>query len=43
VIKLKIDAPSIDKKALGSIEKRYIEEYTDKYGDKLVNKRCNPN
>lgn len=42
-IHLIIDAPSRDKKALEAVEKKYIEEYALKYGDKLINKKCNPN
>lgn len=42
-IKLIINAPSKDKKALENVEKKYIEEYAENHGEKLINKKCNPN
>lgn len=43
VIKLIINAPSKDKKALENVEKKYIKYYAETYGSKLINKKCNPN
>ena len=42
-IELIIDAPSKDKKALEKSEIGRIEEYAEKYGNLLINKRSNPN
>lgn len=42
VIKLIINAPSKDKRALEAVEKKYIEEYTVKYEKLLINKKCIP-
>ena len=41
-IELIVNAPSNDKKSLENIENGYIEEYAEKYGNKLLNVRCNP-
>ena len=41
-IELIINAPSYDKKSLGKVENGHIEEYADKYGERLLNKRNNP-
>ena len=42
-IELIIDAPSYDKKHLEKTENEHIREYAEIYGDKLINKRNNPN
>ena len=42
-IKLIINAPSNDKKSLEQVENGYIHEYAEKYGNKLINIRSNPN
>ena len=42
-IELIVLAPSNDKKGLKKIENGYIHEYAEKYGNKLLNKRCDPN
>ena len=42
-IKLIINAPSNDKKSLEKVENGYIHEYAEKYGNKLINIKSNPN
>ena len=42
-IELIVNAPSYDKKHLEKTENEYIREYAEIYGDKLINKRNNPN
>ena len=42
-IELITDAPSKGKKSLERVENGYIEEYAEKYGDLLINIKCNPN
>ena len=37
------NAPSFDKKKLEKVEEGYIIEYAEKYGNKLINIRSNPN
>ena len=41
-IELIINAPCYDKKTLEKIENGYIEEYAEKYENRLLNVRCNP-
>lgn len=41
-IKLIVNAPSKDKKNLEKGEKKHIEEYADKFGSLLINKRSVP-
>ena len=41
-IELIVNAPSNDKKSLESVENGYIEEYAEKYDNRLLNIRCNP-
>ena len=40
-VKLIVNTPCKDRKELERIETEYIIEYSEKYGDKLLNKRCN--
>ena len=42
-IELIINAPSKDKKSLEKVENGYIQEYAEKYGNKLINIKSNPN
>ena len=41
-IELLIDAPSNDKRGLEKVENGYIQEYAEKYGNKLINIKSNP-
>ena len=41
-IELIINAPCNDRKTLEKIENGYIEEYAEKYENRLLNVRCNP-
>ena len=41
-IELIVNTPSKDKRSLENIENGYIEEYAEKYGQKLLNIKCNP-
>ena len=41
-IELIIAAPSSDKNSLKKVEYAYIEEYSQEYGKKPLNVRCNP-
>ena len=41
-IELIVNAPSNDKKSLEKVENGYISEYAEKYGNKLLNVKCNP-
>ena len=41
-IELIVYAPSKDKKSLENVENKHITEFADKYGELLLNKRCNP-
>ena len=41
-IKLIVNAPCKDRKDLEKIETEYVTLYSEKYGNKLMNKKCNP-
>ena len=41
-MRLIVNTPCKDRKELEKIENEYINEYSVKYNDKLLNKRCNP-
>lgn len=41
-IELIVNAPSIDKKSLEKVENGYIQEYAEKYGERLLNVKANP-
>ena len=41
-IKLIVKAISHDKKSLENVENGYIQEYSEKYGNKLINIKSNP-
>ena len=41
-MELIIEAPCNDKKSLEKVENGYIQEYAEKFGNKLLNIKCNP-